>query len=135
VTEITQLEAVARADNRMLEIDGPTQAYFEIPTDAVVKNSVMLITYVSIVWPITQEHVEDNLQNAVAGDIVTAIKNELFKLGGGIIWWRMRPNLAVYNGPQGQIFKVRCRVATSPPLSNKAWERLHRYHEGRVVTE
>jgi hypothetical protein len=130
-TEMSDKERVARADNRMLHIDGPPQAYFEIPFD----NLVLRIVYVSIVWPIKQEHVEDNMQNEVAKQLVTAIENELFKLGGGIIWWRMRPGLATYDGPQGQIFKVRCRVATSPPLSDEAWDSLHRYHHGQLITE
>jgi hypothetical protein len=128
---ISQLEANARADNNIDEVDGPQSAYFKIPLD---DDRCLTVVYVTIIWPITQEHVEDNMQNEVAGQIVTAIKDELFKIGGGIIWWRRRPELGVYDGPQGQIFKVRCRVATSPPLSNEAWDRLHRHAEGERIT-
>jgi len=124
---ISQLESVARADNNMDEIDGPPRAYFLIPFG---DNNFLRIVYVTIIWPITQEHVEDNMQKAVAGELVTAIKDELFAIGGGIIWWRSRPDLDVYNGPNGQVFKVRCRVATTPPLSEEAWKRLHRHTDG-----
>ena len=126
-----KLEHEARQDNNIHEIDGPKQAYFEIPFN----DMVIRVTYISIVWPITQEHVEDNMQNEVSKHIVTSIKDQLFKLGGGIIWWRVRPELTIYDGPQGQIFKVRCRVATSPPLSDEAWKSLHRYHQGQLITE
>lgn len=129
MTEISELERIARLDNLIDEIDGPARSYFEIPFN----NQIMRITYVSLVWPITQEHVEDNMQNRVAEQLMTAIKDQLFKLGGGIIWWRKRPELSVYDGLQGQIFKIRCRVATSPPLSNEAWDSLHKQHEGELI--
>jgi hypothetical protein len=129
MTEMTQVEREARADNNIQEIDGPPRAYFEIPirfSPDDTQLSVLQITYVTLIRPITQEHVEDNMQGVVAEQLVTAIKDQLFKIGGGIIWWRARPKLEVFNTSQGQVFKVRCRVATSPPLSDEAWDSLHR---------
>ena len=130
---ISQAEATARKDNRMDEIDGPPRAYFEIPFPDVVEIAVLRIEYVTIIWPITQEQFEDNIQTEVAGRLVTAIKDELFKLGGGIIWWRTRPALQTYDGPQGTIFKIRCRVATTPMLSNETWDKLYRHYEGSRI--
>jgi hypothetical protein len=132
---MTQLEANARADNLMDEIDGPARAYFHIPIQDLGGGNYQMIqiVYVTLIWPITREDVEDDRVKEVAGELSKAIQDELFKLGGGIIWWRSRPKLESFESNKGPVFKVRCRVATSPPLDPKTWEALHLKREGEHV--
>jgi hypothetical protein len=131
---MTQLEREARQDQNICHIDGPARAFFDIPFGEGAERGILRIVYFSVIWSITEELIEDNAVAGVTKQLTTAIEDELYKLGGGIIWWRVRPELATYSGPEGQIFKVRARVATSPPLSAEAWTNLHMHAEGQRIT-
>lgn len=53
-------------------------------------------------------------------------KSALAKIGGGVIWWRIRPEIAEYDCKDGgsKFSKVYFRIATTPELSEEFWQTI-----------
>ena len=107
----------------VLELDGPAQAYFDIPLDyhstpngeleapdhPEASRLVQKVIYVG--FEVSTETQALRVQQAVT--------ERLLELGGGIIWWRRRPTATNYEPPT-----VRLRLGTTPQLPRAWWERL-----------
>lgn len=57
---------------------------------------------------------------------LSLIKSTLTDLGGGVIWWRIRPEIACYDcGDGGSTFsKVYFRFATTPEFPKEFWKAI-----------
>lgn len=105
----------------IMELDGPPQAYFELPLDywatpngeleaaghPEASRLVQRITYINF-------HVDDNPR---VQTILARVNERLRELGGGYIWWRLRPKVT----ESGQ---YRLRLGTTPGLPDSWWRRL-----------
>jgi len=110
----------------ILEIDAPRRAYFEIPIrgeslglanmgadDVAFIERICYQSFVLI--GSTAEDVK-----ARRDTILAAVRAEIAKCGGGIIWWRKRPEL-IFEGTEP---RVRMRLGTSPGMSAMFWQGL-----------
>lgn len=110
----------------ILEIDGPPRAYFDIP---IRGESLGLIEQrphdVAFVEHIVYHNFGLNGPTAeVLEDrrdaILAAVRIELGAFGGGILWWRKRPELK----QEGDRYHLRMRFGTSPILPTTFWDRI-----------
>ncbi len=120
------------AEDRMpLEIVGPARAYFEIPqneqgvSDDVPNIRIHYRTLAS--WYPTKELAEDWQAN-----IIDRIRKELWRVSSDtpIIWWRVQPTLEIDSNPRSTFrgnWYWRCRLETSPKLSDEFWRTIHAY--------
>lgn len=115
-----------RAPNRVeepdiVELDGPPQAFFELPLDywatpngelerAGAAGSARLIQRVMYI----NFKVADN---ARCQTVIERVKARLRDLGGGYIWWRLRPTYTLER-------ELRFRLGTTPQLPDAWWNRL-----------
>lgn len=100
------------------ELDMPPRAYFQIPTD-VPGDTVTVAAYQMKSGPFeSEEQAQTFSQLAVA-----RVKNELLTLGGGIIWWRVRPEVSEYSHKPG-VWHFYGRCGTSPTLPNSFWSSM-----------
>lgn len=107
----------------VIELDGPPMAYFEIPLDywatpngeleaeshAEAARLVQRIDYANFI-------VAGAERPRIIVDRVTA---RLKELGGGYIWWRLRPY-----APDDYSGFYRLRLGTTPALPSDWWRRL-----------
>lgn len=117
---VAEVEYTTREGEPVQEIVGFERAYEEFSDD---QGLTLRFTHFTI-------RIISN-SAAEAGDALseslTEIWAELKKLGGGTIFWRLRPTVtAEFDGS----FAARCRLATSPPLPEELWARLTNQGEG-----
>lgn len=100
------------------ELDMPPRAYFQIKLDLQEATSVATISaHVMQAGPFkTREQGE--LFSKLG---VSRVHQELLTLGGGIIWWRTRPEIG-QNADETWHFYARC--GTSPTLPNSFWTEM-----------
>lgn len=101
---------------QVADTDGPPRAYFEIPLNTFAPNGsreIHRVVYIN--WAIWLD--SPGSEDAVT-KVTDAIKAELQRAGGGIMWWRLRPQYD-HGGS-----RVRLRVGTSPELSHEFWTRM-----------
>lgn len=110
---------IAGNDPHVCELDGPPQAYFEIPLDywansngeleAAGQNGavrlIQRIVYVNF----------DVASTFAAQELFQKVRVRLLELGGGYVWWRKRPT------QEG--LRVNFRLATTPQLPRAWWEK------------
>lgn len=98
----------------IVEIDGPQQAYFEIPIHRE-RGWMLRILYVTVV---RKDRNKKRLVESMA-DQLEWIRQALLKEGGGVIWWRKRP--AIEKDKSG-LWTWHARFATTPELSDEVWK-------------
>lgn len=112
----------------VVELDGPTAAFFEIPLDywstpngeleaenhPEAARLVQRVVYHNF-------HVADDVR---AQTVVTRVTARLKELGGGYIWWRQRPAYT-------QERTTRLRLGTTPELPADWWQRVARDVDNR----
>lgn len=112
------------------EIMGPPRAYFEIPQEAAGNLRIIYRTLAG--WYPTEE-----LAKQWQEHIFDRIRKELWRTYPytPIIWWRLQPQLAIdtdRRSPFTGNWFWRCRLETSPKLSDDFWKSIHAYMiEGR----
>ena len=69
----------------------------------------------------TESHARDFIYTCLS-----LINQTLTKLGGGVIWWRIRPEVASYDPRDGgaSFSKVYFRFATTPELQQEVWQSI-----------
>lgn len=98
------------------ELDGVPRAYMEIPTEF----GRVRITYRTLC---EMSKDKESLEQASVG-YINAVRAALNNIdGGGIIWWRWRPEIEA-EGEGEHRFKLYCRLETSPALSDEFWNDL-----------
>jgi hypothetical protein len=110
----------------ILEIDGPPRSHFEIPIrgeslgltgqgphDIAFVERIVYLNF-GLNGP-TCEAVEDRRDA-----ILAAVRAELGKFGGGIIWWRKRPETT--KDFTADRVHVSMRFGTSPILAANFWD-------------
>lgn len=105
----------------IIELDGPPRAYFEIPVsmETVGLAKTQGAHEIAAIERIEYQSFDFRGDDAklLAEAVVARVRAELAKYGGGIIWWRRRPCV-------GYDCLVNMRLATSPSLPAKFWEKL-----------
>lgn len=105
----------------VVELDGPCAAFFEIPLDYfATPNGELEAENHPEASRLLQRVVYQNFyvaDNARVQNIIERVTNRLKELGGGYIWWRMRPRYT-------QERTMRLRLGTTPELPASWWERL-----------
>lgn len=105
----------------MVELDGPSAAFFEIPLDYfATPNGELEPESHPEASRLMQRVVYQNFHvsdNARVQNIIERVTSRLKELGGGYIWWRKRP---VYTEDR----TLRLRLGTTPELPFKWWEEL-----------
>jgi hypothetical protein len=111
-----------RGEPAVVELDGPSGAYFEIPLDYwATPNGELEAENHPEASRLTQRVTYVNFK---VGDrhraltVVARVTARLKELGGGYIWWRLRPT-ATEDGA------VRLRLGTTPELPADWWIRVH----------
>ena len=96
------------------ELDGVPCAYMEIPTEQ---------GFVRIVYRIlaVQSQNRETLETAGAGYLNAVREALMTHNGGGMIWWRHRPQIEAGSKGGWQFY---CRLETSPKLSDDFWDKL-----------
>ncbi len=96
---------------KILEIDGPPMAWFEV---GGVRNVYKMIAY--------RGYDPDSLVK-VMDNIIKKIKSEL---GDGVIYWRRRPEFFNFEKLESDdLYSICCRITTSPQLSQEFWESIN----------
>lgn len=111
----------ALEDPVVIELDGPPMAYFEIPLDhwATPNGEIEPEGHPEVVR-LTQRVTYINFKvadNPRVQTIIERVTRRLKELGGGYIWWRMRPTYS----EERALF---LRLGTTPQLSGDWWQRL-----------
>ena len=103
------------------ELDMPSRAYFIIPLDSADggRQQQVIAAHEIRSGPFeTHEQAETFSKLAIS-----RVHQELLTLGGGIIWWRIRPEVNNdIDGPEKWHFYARC--GTSPTLPNSFWSEM-----------
>lgn len=101
----------------VVELDGPPMAYFDIPLEFwATPNGELEAESHPEAARLSQriEYSNFRVADAVrAQTVVTRVTARLKELGGGYIWWRLRPR-QTYDG-------VRLRLGTTPALPAEWW--------------
>jgi hypothetical protein len=104
-------------DPVVLELDGPPMAYFEIPLDYwATPNGELEPASHPEASRLTQRVEYWNFRvrdGEVARTVIDRVTARLKGLGGGYIWWRLRPT-----------FDARLRLGTTPELPADWWQQL-----------
>jgi hypothetical protein len=103
------------------QLDAPPRAYFQIPLDQMMEEGGRVVLHIAIqnFRVLGPRQADVNLKV----DLITAAVTEaLHKLGGGIIWWRRRPDYGFDHGRK--MFKASLRLGTSPSLPPFFWQHL-----------
>jgi hypothetical protein len=111
---------IERDEPAIIELDGPPQAYFEIPLDYwATPNGELEAESHPEASRLVQRVVYINFKVGprAADMIIEKVKTRLKELGGGYIWWRLRPTAT-------QDDAVRFRLGTTPQLPGVWWEAL-----------
>jgi hypothetical protein len=112
-----------QADIVIIELDGPLRAYFEIPLDYwATPNGELEAESHPEASRLTQRVVYINFDVADplrARTVTERVTQRLKELGGGYIWWRLRPTVT-----QDQPPRLRLRLGTTPELPRDWWQRL-----------
>lgn len=100
------------------ELDGPPQAYFEIPLDywatpngEIEPEGHATATRLSLRVDYKPFHVPHRVR---ADMVIEEVRAKLRELGGGYIWWRLRPT-------ECEDGTWRLRLGTSPALPAAWW--------------
>lgn len=105
----------------IVELDGPPRAYFELQLDYwATPNGELEAAGHPDASRLTQRVVYINFKVADTARVQTVIervKSRLKDLGGGYIWWRLRPTYTLER-------ELRFRLATTPQLPDAWWEAL-----------
>jgi hypothetical protein len=110
-----------RNEPTIVELDGPPTAYFEIPLDywatpngelepeshPEASRLIQRIVYINFKVP----------NSAYVQSLLARVNERLKELGGGYIWWRLRPT-------HTQDGAMRLRLGTTPQLPDAWWNRL-----------
>lgn len=110
-----------REDATIIELDGPASAYFEIPLDhfATPNGEIEPPSHPDAAR-LLQGVVYINFKvrdNPRVQTVLARVHERLLELGGGFIWWRLRPS----NTEDGHI---RLRLGTTPQLPAPWWQSL-----------
>jgi len=105
----------------IVELDGPQRSYFEIPLDHwATPNGELEPEGHPEAVRLSQRVVYINFTVADAvriQTVLTRVNERLKELGGGYIWWRLRPTPT-------QDGRFRMRLGTTPQLPGSWWERV-----------
>lgn len=109
-----------REEPVVVELDGPPTAYLEIPLDfwATPNGELEAENHPEAARLVQHiDYMNFRVADAVrAQTVVTRVTARLKELGGGYIWWRLRPK-QTYEG-------VRLRLGTTPGLPAEWWKTL-----------
>lgn len=112
----------------VVELDGPTAAFFEIPLDYwATPNGELERESHPEVSRLVQRVVYHNfcVVDAVrARTVVERVTARLKELGGGYIWWRRRPTAT-------EDHRLTLRLGTTPELADDWWQRVARDVDSR----
>lgn len=113
--------SVEENEPAVMELDGPPMAYFEIRLDywATANGELEPESHPDAVR-LTQQVAYINFKvadNARVQTIITRVTARLKEIGGGYIWWRLRPT-ATGDG------SMRLRLGTTPQLPGPWWQAL-----------
>ena len=107
----------------VVELDGPPRAYFEIPLDYfATPNGELEPEGHPEAIRLTQRVLYMNFRvgdNARVQTVLSRVNERLKEIGGGYIWWRLRPRTE----PDGTI---RFRLGTTPELPAMWWKTVGR---------
>lgn len=105
----------------IIELDGPPHAYFEIPLDYwSTPNGELEAANHPEACRLIQRVVYINFKvadNARCQTVIERVKARLKDLGGGYIWWRLRPTYTEEK-------ELRLRLGTTPQLPDAWWREL-----------
>ena len=134
IDRLTVSQSAEPPVDNIIEIDGPARAYFDIPTG--VKNIGMDIWVRVIYRAIQFASADSEMVRSEWAIHLAEIRRELNELGGGVIWWRTRPEFSVEKrsgkGNHRAVHVLYARLATSPQLPDAVWIRLHWKRDERV---
>jgi hypothetical protein len=101
------------------ELDMPPMAYFCIPLD--IPGAAITVRAREIkAGPFADKaHAETFLKLGVS-----RVHQELLTRGGGIIWWRIRPEVNEYPDEQPGAWHTYARCGTSPTLPDSFWREM-----------
>lgn len=108
------------------ELDMPPMAYFDIPLDMPDdvnqalhgRKTLRVVPHELRAGPFkTQQQADEQSKLGVE-----MIRQRLLTVGGGIIWWRTRPEVSKQHGSGGWRFYARC--GTSPTLPDSFWSQM-----------
>lgn len=112
----------------ILEIDGPPRGHFDIPVrgEALGLNRqgshdiafIECIVYQNFGLNGPTAKMMEDRRDAILGKV----RAELAKYGGGIIWWRKRPELS--NDRDEARYHLWMRFGTSPILPTSFWDEV-----------
>lgn len=105
----------------IVELDGPPRAYFELPLDYwATPNGELEAESHPEACRLIQRVVYVNFKvadNARVQTVIERVKAKLKDLGGGYIWWRLRPTYT-------ETKELCLRLGTTPQLPVAWWNEL-----------
>jgi hypothetical protein len=112
-------------DAVVLQISAPPMAYLEIPGpapgDPVIRIVHRTLVLGAIDAPRTDGKVWKELLKEAGDATIERVRHLLRLKGGGIIWWRKRPHIEIGTAGGMKYHKWRCRLGTSPDLTDEEW--------------
>ena len=129
-TDAEKARIHANDPNPIIELDGPPMAYFEVSAGDDSDAPMVRIVYRTLRFASKSEKMAQIAMDTALEDIKEDLRTHLSMK---IVWWRMRPEITHEPDHEREcnVYHARCRIATTPILSNEFWARWQ-VEEGEV---